>query len=140
MIRARSAAFVGQSGVGKSSLINALVPDADAETGALSERRNRGRGRGRHTTSTTRLYRSGDALIIDSPGIREFAPDVPDEATLTRGFPEIDALAARCRFSDCRHEDEPGCAVTAALEAGTLDASRLASYRMLREALLSPGH
>jgi ribosome biogenesis GTPase len=139
-IASRSAAFVGQSGVGKSSLLNALVPDADAETGALSARRNRGRGRGRHTTSTTRLYRSGEALIIDSPGIREFAPDVPDEATLTRGFPEIAAVAERCRFADCRHEDEPACAVRAALEAGTLDSSRLASFRLLREALLTPGH
>lgn len=135
-LRGRSAAFVGQSGVGKSSLINALVPGADAETGTLSARSNRGRGRGRHTTSTTRLYRSGEGLIVDSPGIREFAPDVPDEATLLRGFPEIAALAERCRFSDCRHEAEPDCAVRAALAAGELDATRLASLRMLRETLL----
>lgn len=137
-IDGRAAAFVGQSGVGKSSLLNALVPGAAAETGALSGRLNKGRGRGRHTTSTTRLYRSGEGLIVDSPGIREFAPDVPDEATLTQGFPEIAAAAEHCRFSDCHHEREPDCAVHAALRAGTLDASRLASFRMLREALLSP--
>jgi len=134
----RTAAFVGQSGVGKSSLINALVPAAAAETGTLSTKLNRGRGRGRHTTSTTRLYRAGDAVIVDSPGIREFAPDVPDEATLVRGFPEIAAAALGCRFRDCAHEVEPDCAVRAALASGAIAAARMASFRTLRGALLNP--
>lgn len=135
LLAGRTAAFVGQSGVGKSSLINALVPDAAAETGTLSERRNRGRARGRHTTSTTRLYRTGDAVIIDSPGIREFVADVPDEHALAQGFPEIADAASRCRFRDCRHESEPDCAVRAALAEGRLAASRFDSWRLLRAEL-----
>lgn len=134
-LEGRSAAFVGQSGVGKSSLINALVPGADAETGDLSERLNRGRARGRHTTSTTRLYRAGGAIIIDSPGIREFAADIPDAAALIHGFPDIDAAAQRCRFRDCRHDNEPDCAVRAAVESTEIGATRLASFRMLRAEL-----
>lgn len=137
-LRGRTAAFVGQSGVGKSSLLNALVPDAAAETGELSARRNRGRGRGRHTTSNTRLYRTGESVLVDSPGIREFAPAVPDAATLAAGFPEIAAAAAHCRFRDCHHGEEPDCGVRAALAAGDVDASRLASFRLLRETLLAP--
>ena len=137
LVHRRTAAFVGQSGVGKSSLINALLPEAGAETGALSGRRNRGRGRGRHTTSTTRLYRTTDGVIVDSPGIREFAPDVPDEATLARGFPEIAAAAEACRFTDCRHEQEPDCAVRAAVADGRIDATRLASLALLRSELLA---
>lgn len=128
----RSAAFVGQSGVGKSSLINALVPGAAAQTGELSDRRNRGRARGRHTTSATRLYRCGGAIIIDSPGIREFAADIPDAAALVRGFPEIEAAAQRCRFRDCRHDNEPDCAVLESIARGTIAATRAASFRLLR--------
>jgi ribosome biogenesis GTPase len=138
LVEGRTAAFVGQSGVGKSSLINALAPGAGAETGALSGRRNRGRGRGRHTTSTTRLYRTGASVIVDSPGIREFAPDVPDEAALVGGFPEIADAAAACRFSDCRHEVEPDCAVRAAVAEGRIAASRVASMHQLRAELLGP--
>lgn len=134
-IGARSAAFVGQSGVGKSSLLNALVPEADAETGDLSARSNRGRSRGRHTTSTTRLYETGNALIVDSPGIREFVPDVPDARTLTAGFVEIARAAQRCRFGDCRHDREPDCGVREALDAGEIDPSRLASFFLLRDEL-----
>lgn len=134
----RRAALVGQSGVGKSSLVNALVPGADAATGEVSRKRNRGRGRGRHTTSTTRLYACAGGILVDSPGIREFSPDVPDRATLQRGFPEIDAAAAQCRFRDCRHDGEPDCGVAAAAEAGRIDPSRLASFHGLAAALLAP--
>lgn len=134
-IGTRSAAFVGQSGVGKSSLLNALVPDAGAETGELSIRSNRGRSRGRHTTSTTRLYETERGLIIDSPGIREFVPDIPDARALTAGFREIARAAQRCRFGDCRHEQEPDCGVRDALEAGEIDPGRLASFFLLRDEL-----
>lgn len=127
-----TAALVGQSGVGKSSLINALLPEAAAEVGTLSAKRNRGRGRGRHTTTTARLYRVDDGLIIDSPGIREFNPGVPDLAALTRGFPEIEQAASRCRFRDCRHDREPDCGVQADLAAGTIDLRRWHSYVSLR--------
>ena len=139
LLAGRAAAFVGQSGVGKSSLINALVPDADADTGTLSGRRNRGRARGRHTTSTTRLYRTDDAVIIDSPGIREFVADIPDEAALAQGFPEIAEAAARCRFRDCRHDSEPDCAVRAKLTEGRIAASRVHSWRLLRTELAERG-
>jgi ribosome biogenesis GTPase len=131
-LRGRTVAFVGQSGVGKSSLINALVPEAGAETGALSERRNRGHARGRHTTSTTRLYRGADFVVVDSPGIREFGADVADPNDVDRGFPEIVEAAADCRFRDCAHQGEPDCGVAAALGAGDLAPSRLASWRALR--------
>lgn len=134
-IGTRSAAFVGQSGVGKSSLLNALIPDAGAETGDLSTRTNRGRSRGRHTTSTTRLYEMERGLLIDSPGIREFIPDIPDVRALTAGFSEIASAAQRCRFGDCRHEREPDCGVRDALEAGEIDPGRLASFFLLRDEL-----
>lgn len=128
----RAAALVGQSGVGKSSLLNALVPGAGAEVGTLSTRRNRGRGRGRHTTSVTRLYRLDGGVLVDSPGIRAFEPDVPTPEALAAGFPEVADFAVACRFRDCRHENEPGCAVRAAIAAGTVAASRLASWQLLR--------
>ncbi|MEE4360290.1 MAG: ribosome small subunit-dependent GTPase A [Pseudomonadales bacterium] len=137
LIEGSSAAFVGQSGVGKSSLINALAPEAAAQVGTLSERRNRGRARGRHTTSTTRLYRRGRGVIVDSPGIREFVPDVPDPASLALGFPEIVAAAEACRFRDCRHDQEPDCAVRAALARGTIHRSRLDSFILLRDEALA---
>lgn len=134
-LQGTAAALVGQSGVGKSSLINALLPEARAEVGDLSQKRNRGRSRGRHTTTTSRLYRLAGGLIIDSPGIREFTPGIPDLATLTAGFPEIDRAAIDCRFRDCRHEQEPDCAVQAQLQAGLIDARRWQSYRQLRATL-----
>lgn len=132
-IGSRTAALVGQSGVGKSSLINALVPGAHAEIGTLSTKRRRGHRRGRHTTSTTRLYRLNSGLIIDSPGIRELAPEIPDLGTLAAAFPEIADAADRCRFRNCRHDGEPGCTVAEALDDGRIDPRRWRSYCLLRE-------
>jgi ribosome biogenesis GTPase / thiamine phosphate phosphatase len=122
------AALVGQSGVGKSSLVRRLLPAATVAIGELVREQE-----GRHTTTASRLFdlREG-ASLIDSPGVRDFAPAVEalDERSL--GFPEVAQLAAGCRFGDCRHLREPGCAVRAAAEHGALFARRYESYRRLR--------
>ena len=124
--------LVGQSGVGKSSLVAALLPDAQVATGELMREEE-----GRHTTTASRAYslQLGSApagTLIDSPGVRDFAPaiDLLDERTL--GFPEVARLAGGCRFHDCRHMHEPDCAVIGASEAGQLSARRYESYRRLR--------
>ena len=120
--------FVGQSGVGKSSLTRLLTDDpAEIAIGALVKDEE-----GRHTTTASRLYECGAARIIDSPGVRDYAPAIDDLAPSTLGFREVAALAAGCRFLDCRHLQEPHCAVRAAVEQGTMDARRYESYRRLR--------
>ena len=119
--------MVGQSGVGKSSLINALLPDADAQTAALTRDEE-----GRHTTTTARLYElDAQSSLTDAPGVRDFAPPAHIRRAAERGFAEIHALAAGCRFNDCRHFAEPGCAVRAAVAAGAMDPRRYESYRRL---------
>jgi ribosome biogenesis GTPase / thiamine phosphate phosphatase len=122
------AALVGQSGVGKSSLVRQLVPEAEVAIGGLVRAEE-----GRHTTTAARLFDLPQgAALIDSPGVRDFAPAVNalDERTL--GFPEVARLAPGCRFGDCRHMREPGCAVRAAAESAALHARRYESYRRLR--------
>ncbi|HYM29539.1 MAG TPA: ribosome small subunit-dependent GTPase A [Steroidobacteraceae bacterium] len=122
------AALVGQSGVGKSSLVLRLLPASGVTIGALVREEE-----GRHTTTAARRFELGDgAALIDSPGVRDFAPAVAalDERTL--GFTEVERLAPGCRFSDCRHMREPGCAVRAAAESGAWHARRYESYRRLR--------
>ncbi len=120
--------LLGPSGAGKSTLVNALAGEQLARVGAVRE----GDRRGRHTTTHRALFAlPGGALLLDSPGLRELRVWTLDEG-LASTFPEIEALAASCRFRDCRHEEEPECAVRAALEAGALDADRLASYRKLQ--------
>jgi ribosome biogenesis GTPase len=121
-------ALLGPSGVGKSTLINALIPSAEAATGAVREQDHRGR----HTTTRRELYRmEGGALLLDTPGIRELRLWSVDDG-LDRAFPDIEDLARSCRFRDCRHDAEPGCAVAAAVAEGTLPADRLAGYQKLR--------
>lgn len=119
--------LVGQSGVGKSSLVNALTPEAAAQTAELTRDTE-----GRHTTTTARRYRlqSGGA-IVDAPGVRDFAPPASLQRAAERGFIEIHAAGAGCRFNDCRHMGEPGCSVREQVLAGDISARRYESYRRL---------
>jgi len=135
-LRNATVMFVGQSGVGKSSLLRALVPDCEAPVGELMRDHS-----GRHTTSVARLHLlpEGGALI-DAPGVRDFAPAPELLMDGSLGFPDVAVHAAHCRFADCRHWREPGCKVRAAVEEGALDARRFESFRRLqrlREQLLA---
>ncbi|MDP9013864.1 MAG: ribosome small subunit-dependent GTPase A [Pseudomonadota bacterium] len=119
--------LVGQSGVGKSSIVNALAPQAAAQTAELTRD-----AEGRHTTTTARRYRLGpDAAIVDAPGVRDFAPPASLVRAAERGFVEIHEHSAACRFNDCRHMEEPGCAVRTAAMAGGIAPRRYESYRRL---------
>ncbi len=120
--------FLGSSGVGKSSLVNALAGEEIMATGSIRE----ADGRGRHTTSHRQLIRlDSGALIIDTPGMRELGMWEAAEG-LESAFSDVERFLGKCRFSDCRHEGEPGCAIRAAIAAGELDAARWESYRKLR--------
>jgi ribosome biogenesis GTPase len=122
-----SAVLLGPSGAGKSSLANAILREEVLVTGGVRE----GDRRGRHTTASRQLLVvPGGGVLIDTPGLRSLglAGDIAIEAA----FPEIELLATGCRFTDCSHQVEPGCAVTAALADGTLDTSRLSSFRKLQ--------
>jgi ribosome biogenesis GTPase len=126
----RTVAVVGSSGVGKSTLINAL---AGQDLQAVSEVRLDD-ARGRHTTSRRHLVQlDGAGMILDTPGMREFA--LLDDAGLATSFADVEAAAATCRFSDCAHRSEPGCAVRAAIASGALPSDRFAAFEKLgREA------
>jgi ribosome biogenesis GTPase len=117
---------LGSSGAGKSTLTNTLLGALKQDTGAVREHDSRGK----HTTTSRSLHRlPGGACVIDTPGLRALRPDI-DEATLAASFGDIETLAIRCRFRDCRHEDEPGCAVREGIPA-----DRLRNYqKLLREA------
>jgi ribosome biogenesis GTPase / thiamine phosphate phosphatase len=119
--------LVGQSGVGKSSLVNALSPEAAAQTAELTRD-----DEGRHTTTTARWYSLGaNSAIIDAPGVRDFAPPASLVRAAERGFVEIHQLSVNCRFKDCRHMEEPGCAVRTAVVAQQIAPRRYESYRRL---------
>lgn len=124
------ALVVGQSGVGKSSLLNRLVPGTGSATGELSD----ATGEGRHTTTATRMFALGGGWLADAPGVRDFAPAIPDPRRVADGFLELARLAGDCRFPDCYHAEEPGCAVKAGVAAGRVDPRRYASYRLLLKA------
>lgn len=124
--------FVGQSGVGKSSLINALLPESLAEVGDISDSTQKGR----HTTTLTRLYHlPNGGNLIDSPGIREFGLWQVKQDQAAEGFIEFRPYLGQCRFRDCQHEAEPGCSVLAAVKEGQISAVRWDSYQRIIESL-----
>ena len=128
----RTSVFVGQSGVGKSSIINTLCPPANAKIGRLST----ARAKGRHTTTTADLYLlAGGGSIIDSPGIREFGLVHLDQQQLARGFVEFRTFLGQCRFRNCSHKDDPDCALRSACERGEISAQRLDSYHRISASL-----
>lgn len=124
-----TAVLVGSSGAGKSTLTNTLLGRARMRTAAVRERD----ARGRHTTTHRALVQlPSGACLIDTPGMRELKP-TGEEDLAEGGFADIEALALKCRFRDCRHAQEPGCAVREALESGALDPGRHANYLKLRD-------
>ncbi|NCA68727.1 MAG: ribosome small subunit-dependent GTPase A [Sphingobacteriia bacterium] len=127
-LRDQTSILVGQSGVGKSSLVQALLPDREIQIGRLSS----ATGLGRHTTSAATWYRlPGGGSLIDSPGVRSFRIGAMAPATLAWGFREFRPYLGRCRFADCHHDQEPECALREAVAAGRIAAQRLANFRHL---------
>ncbi len=128
LLAGQSTILIGQSGMGKSSLINLLVPDADIATREISAALDTGK----HTTTFTRLYRIGDdTAIIDSPGFQEFGLYHLSEGMLERAFREFSPFLGSCKFYNCRHLIEPSCAVLAAVESGQITRMRHALYAQL---------
>ena len=133
LIRGKVTAFTGNSGVGKSSILNRLCPGLELPTGEVSEKL----GRGRHTTRHVELYDLGeDTFVADTPGFSSFDTDQMDvilKEELQYSFPDFGAFIGKCRFDDCSHRREPDCAVRAALEAGDIQPTRYDSYLKLYE-------
>lgn len=131
-LRGRRSLFVGHSGVGKSSILNALAPGLALESADV----NLKTGKGRHTTTAAWLLRpEPDLELIDTPGVRSFAPWGISARDLEQAYPEFRRFLGLCRFSDCRHAGEPGCALRAAVEAGEVATRRYESFLRLREEL-----
>lgn len=132
-ISGKLVAFTGNSGVGKSSILNRLAPELNLATGEVSEKL----GRGRHTTRHVELYYLGeDTYVADTPGFSSFDTDQMDvilKENLQYAFPDFGVYIGKCRFDDCSHRKEPDCAVRAALEAGAIEKSRYDSYLKLYE-------
>ena len=133
LLEGKLTAFTGNSGVGKSSILNRLAPGLQLETGEVSERL----GRGRHTTRHVELYRLGEnTYVADTPGFSSFDTDQMElilKENLQYAFPDFGAFLGKCRFDDCSHRKEPDCAVRAAVEAGGIEKSRYESYLKLYE-------
>ena len=124
----KTSVLVGQSGMGKSTLVNALIPEANAATREISQALDSGK----HTTTHATLYHlDGNSDLIDSPGLQEFGLGHLDRQEIEIAFREFRPYLGQCRFRDCRHDREPGCALRAAVEAGTIDPGRFASYHRI---------
>jgi ribosome biogenesis GTPase len=133
-LKGRTNILVGQSGVGKSSLIKALLPEREIRIQSVSE----ATGHGTHTTTTATLYHLPDGGdLIDSPGVRSFEPVELDPADLNLGFPEFAPYWGCCKFSNCSHTVEPDCALMKAVKQGKIDPRRLESYRQMKKSLLA---
>jgi ribosome biogenesis GTPase len=129
LLTGQSSILIGQSGMGKSSLINLLVPDADIATREISAALDTGK----HTTTFTRLYALAEGgNIIDSPGFQEFGLHHLSEGMLERAFPEFNEHLGQCRFYNCHHVSEPGCAILAGVESGAISRMRHGLYLQLR--------
>ena len=121
--------LVGQSGMGKSTLTNALVPAANAATREISESLDSGK----HTTTHATLYHlDADSSLIDSPGLQEFGLGHLSHNEIEQAFPELHPYLGQCRFRNCNHDREPGCAIQAAVQAGEIDLRRFAEFQSLR--------
>ena len=133
LLEGKLTAFTGNSGVGKSSILNRLAPELKLETGEVSEKL----GRGRHTTRHVELYRLGEnTYVADTPGFSSFDTDQMElilKENLQYAFPDFGSFIGKCRFDDCSHRKEPDCAVRAAVEAGGIEKSRYESYLKLYE-------
>lgn len=133
LLKGKLTAFTGNSGVGKSSILNRLCPDLALPTGEVSEKL----GRGRHTTRHVELYRlEGDTYVADTPGFSSFDTDQMEvilKENLQYAFPDFGPFIGKCQFHDCSHRKEPGCAVTAAVAAGEIQPTRYDSYLRLYE-------
>lgn len=128
VLTGKTSILVGQSGVGKSSLVNALIPDLDLQTGELS----RVTGKGTHTTTTTIMYKlTCGGRLVDSPGVWEYGLWHMEQAELVGGFTDFHPFLGECRFNDCRHAGEPSCAITEAVEQDKIRKWRYESYRRL---------
>ncbi len=128
LLSGKSTVLAGSSGVGKSSLVNAMLNGDSAKTGEVSQSTHKGK---HTTTSSSVYYLPGGGKLIDVPGMREFA--VSDTEGLDEAFNDIAELSRGCRFNDCTHTVEPGCAVLKAIEEGTLEKRRLRNYLRIKQ-------